>query len=491
MVGPPFAQELRAKKIGHVLVNTTTDPPWSQYFCCLVASTKDFVRQHPVATKRALRAIVKGADLCALDPKRVARLIADRGLARYDYTLQSLQEIPYGKWRGTTLRIHCVSTRCGCTTSDSSRAVRKNHRARHGLALPERAEERTEGLSLGVKMDGINGMSKTWSRRRFLAKASALGVAGFLDVPRAFAADPPPETTRIRLMKASLCTAPAYIAEELLRAEGFSDVQYFDDDQREIGTSKLVAIGAADFNMSFGLTTLIRVEAGEPVVMLAGVTPDATSYLLRAVRSIGDLRGCKVVVPGIGSTHHRFLSVMASYVGLDPRREISWVTLSREDGMRQLAEGKVDAYLGFPPDPQELRAKGVGHVVLNSSTDKPWSQYFCCMVIANSEFVRRNPIATKRALRALLKATDLCATQPERSAQFLVDRGYVQSREYALQTLNDVSYRKWREYNPEDSVRFFALRLHDVGLVKSSPQKLIARGTDWRFLNELKQELKA
>ena len=340
-------------------------------------------------------------------------------------------------------------------------------------------------------MGGINAVREQRSRRDFLARVSAIGAAGLLHIPRTFAADPPPETTRIRLMKASLCTAPAYVAEELLRAEGFSDVQYLDDDPHEIGTSKFVATGAADLNMSFGLTTLIRVEAGEPVVMLAGVhTGCYELFATERVRSIGDLRGCKVAVPGIGSTHHRFLSVMASYVGLDPRREISWVTLSREDRMRQLAEGKVDAYLGFPPDPQELRAKGIGHVVLNSSTDKPWSQYFCCMVIANSEFVRRNPIATKRALRALLKATDLCATQPERSAQFLVDRGYVQSRVYALQTLNDVSYRKWREYNPEDSVRFFALRLHDVGLVKSSPQKLIARGTDWRFLNELKQELK-
>jgi len=341
-------------------------------------------------------------------------------------------------------------------------------------------------------MDGINAMGKTWSRRCFLAQASALGAARFLDVPRAFAADPPPETTRIRLMKASLCTAPAYVAEELLHAEGFSDVQYLDDDPREIGPSKLVATGAADLNMSFGLTTLIRVEAGEPVVMLGGVhTGCYELFATERVRSIRDLRGRKVAVPGIGSTHHLFLSVMASYVGLDPRREIYWVTLSREDGKRQLAEGKVDAYLGFPPDPQELRAKGVGHVVLNSSTEKPWAQYFCCMVIGNTEFVRRNPIATKRALRALLKATDLCATQPERAAQFLVDKGYTQSREYALQTLSDVSYRKWRDYNPEDSVRFFALRLHEVGLVKSSPQKLIAQGTDWRFLNELKKELKA
>jgi NitT/TauT family transport system substrate-binding protein len=112
------------------------------------------------------------------------------------------------------------------------------------------------------------------------------------------------------------------------------------------------------------------------------------------------------------------------------------------------------------------------------------------MVVGNREFVRRNPVATKRALRALLKATDLCATQPSRSAQFLVDRGYVQSREHALQTLSDVPYRKWRDYNPEDSVRFFALRLHEVGMVKSSPQKLIAQGTDWRFFNELKKELK-
>jgi NitT/TauT family transport system substrate-binding protein len=39
-------------------------------------------------------------------------------------------------------------------------------------------------------------------------------------------------------------------------------------------------------------------------------------------------------------------------------------------------------------------------------------------------------------------------------------------------------------------MRFWALRLHEVGLIKWSPQKIIADGTDWRFLNELKRELK-
>jgi NitT/TauT family transport system substrate-binding protein len=182
---------------------------------------------------------------------------------------------------------------------------------------------------------------------------------------------------------------------------------------------------------------------------------------------------------------------MTSYVGLDPQRDISWVTLSRNECKHELAAGKVDAFLGFPPDPQELRANGIGHVVLNSSTDQPWSQYFCCMVIGNKDFVRRHPVATKRALRALLMATDLCATQPARSARYLVDKGYVQKYEHALETMNDVPYRKWRDFNIEDSVRFFALRLRDVGMVRSNPEKLIALGTDWRFLNELKRELKA
>jgi len=35
------------------------------------------------------------------------------------------------------------------------------------------------------------------------------------------------------------------------------------------------------------------------------------------------------------------------------------------------------------------------------------------------------------------------------------------------------------------------LRLHEVGLIKSSPEKLIAQAAGWRFLNELKKELKA
>ena len=99
-------------------------------------------------------------------------------------------------------------------------------------------------------------------------------------------------------------------------------------------------------------------------------------------------------------------------------------------------------------------------------------------------------MATKRAVRAILKSADLCALDPGRAARLVVDRGYTERYDYAFETIRGLPYTKWRDYDPEDTVRFYALRLHEVGMVKSSPQKLIAQGTDWRFLNELKRELK-
>ena len=85
----------------------------------------------------------------------------------------------------------------------------------------------------------------------------------------------------------------------------------------------------------------------------------------------------------------------------------------------------------------------------------------------------------------------MCAAEPARAARRLVDGGFADRYDYALQTLTELPYDKWRDYDPEDSLRFYALRLHEAGMTKSSPQKIIADGTDWRFLNELKRELKA
>jgi NitT/TauT family transport system substrate-binding protein len=177
---------------------------------------------------------------------------------------------------------------------------------------------------------------------------------------------------------------------------------------------------------------------------------------------------------------------------MDPRQDLKWVVgASSADAMRLFVAGQADAFLAFPPQPQELMAQRIGHLLLNTAQDRPWSQYFCCVVAANRDFARRHPVAAKRALRAMLKAADICANEPERAARYLVAKNYEPRYEIGLSVLRSLPYDRWRQADPEDTIRFHALRLHEVGMIKSTPQKIIAQGTDWRFLNELKRELKA
>lgn len=335
----------------------------------------------------------------------------------------------------------------------------------------------------------------TLNRREFLHGLTTAGTATLLGAySTPVAAEPPPETTRLRLEgSGGTCQAPKYVAEELLRAEGFTDLQYVNSEAPNLFSRRIKALssGETDFDLQFLPDLVIELEKTTPIVILAGQHVGRFELFAGGrVRAIRDLKHKTIAVRELGSTEHLFLSVILSYIGLDQAKDIIWVRVPFPEAVRLLAEEKIDAVLGFPPLPQQLRAQKIGHVILNSTTDRPWWQHFCCMVVANRDFVRRNPVATKRVIRALLKANDVCALIPDRSAQLLVGKGDTKGYDLALQTLTEIPYGKWREYDPEASVRFFALRLHEAGLIKSSPQKIIATGTDWRFLHELKKELK-
>lgn len=239
--------------------------------------------------------------------------------------------------------------------------------------------------------------------------------------------------------------------------------------------------------MGLALNHVEAIDAGQPITVIAGVHIGCYELFAKeSIRSITELKGKTV---GLKSSPRDLLTLIAAQIGLDAVKDIHLV--SGADALELFAQGKIDGFLGFPPEPQELRARNAGHVIVSLGADRPWSQYLCCMLTGSREYVRNHPVATKRVLRAVLKATDLCATEPARVARQLVDRGFTPRYDYALQTLNENPYDKWREYDPEDTIRFYALRLYDAGIIKSSPQKILADGTDWRFLNELKRELKA
>src|SRR5438046_6145834 len=235
---------------------------------------------------------------------------------------------------------------------------------------------------------------ESWSRREFVSGLTLAGTAGFAGIrPARVGAEPPPETTRLRLYHStSVCVAPQYIVGELLKAEGFSDIKYVKT--TTAGISKVLASGEVDVSLHFVAPLVIQLDAGDPITVLGGVHPGCFELFgTDRVRVLRDLKGKTVAITELGQPAHVFLSSMLAHVGLDPKKDVTFAEHPAAESKRLLAAGKVDAYLAFTPD-------------------------------------------------------------------------------------------------PEDSVRFYALRLHEAGMIKASPQKIIAQGTDWRFFNELKRELK-
>jgi NitT/TauT family transport system substrate-binding protein len=274
---------------------------------------------------------------------------------------------------------------------------------------------------------------------------------------------------------------------------GFTDVRFIVEGSG-VDSSQWIARGELDFDWNYPAIHLASIEAGVPIVVLAGMHSGCLELIANdRVHSIADLKGKKVGVQAVRTqpSPYVWVTLMAAYIGLDPARDIEWVTRDDVTAMQLFIEGKIDAFLAVPPEPQELRDRDIGHTILATAVDQPWSEYYCCMLSGSAEYVSRYPVATKRVLRALLKAVDLCMSEPELVARQMVDGGFALSYDHALGTLTDVRYDRWREYDPEDTLRFFALRLHEVGMIRSTPNQLIAKGTDWRFLNELKRELKA
>jgi NitT/TauT family transport system substrate-binding protein len=187
------------------------------------------------------------------------------------------------------------------------------------------------------------------SRRDFLASASLAATAGLVGLGRPLADEGALETTAIRLIRSSgICVAPIYIAEELLRAEGFANIRYVAA-PGGLATARLTARGEADFLINFAAPLLIPMDDGEPLTVIAGAHVGCFELFANdTVHRIADLKGKRVGVQAIGSSQHVFLASMATYVGLDPNRDINWVTSSSPKPKELFVEGKIDAFLGFP-----------------------------------------------------------------------------------------------------------------------------------------------
>jgi NitT/TauT family transport system substrate-binding protein len=358
-----------------------------------------------------------------------------------------------------------------------------------------------------VMRDRQGDQGRLFTRRHVLQGAAGLGLAaaggtvlsacGFDTGAGGNASEPEPdaplETTSIRLWSRPnvQCNAAQYMAERFLREEGFTDVQY-----PQVSAKDLIddgpASGKLDFGIGYAAAWIPLIDKGLPVVMLGGVHIGCWQVFATGdIKSLRDFKGKTVSIISPTFTDGIFMAMTLNDVGLDIGKDVKIVNHPPAENARILSSGEVDAVVAFPPISKDLRVKGIGRVVLDSVTDPPWSNYYCCTAVTNREWMEKHPVATKRALRAMVKGADMVAKNPDASARFMVDRGYSENFDYTCDILKEIPYNNiWRDFDPVDSVRFYALRLKQAGLIKSTPDEILERGTDFRYLNELRRELK-
>jgi NitT/TauT family transport system substrate-binding protein len=348
------------------------------------------------------------------------------------------------------------------------------------------------------------------NRREFIKKTALTGAAAYLGIGSDYgiaAVEPPPETTTVRFQQIkSPCWVPQLMAEPLLREEGFTDIQYIKHEKISQGEEDILA-GKVDFTADFTANSLMKFAPGAPIDFISGLHVGCWSLIVSdRIKSIRDLKGKKVWALGQRTTSANasasvmyrqraipnvFFKALIGYVGLDPDNDVEYVVVPKDEAIELFKRGKIDAFLSFPPGPQQLRAAGIGKVLVDTNVDRPWAQYYCCMITGRRDFIRNNPIATRKVIRSILRANDLVSQDPAMAAQLLVDRKLrkAHDQEFMAQSLREIPYDKWRHYSPEDTIRFWALRLNELGIIKHSPQEYISKNTDWSHVSSLKKEM--
>jgi NitT/TauT family transport system substrate-binding protein len=334
-------------------------------------------------------------------------------------------------------------------------------------------------------------------RRTFLGAVGAAALGACLPnstTTETSTAIGPPETATVRINYQVGCDPWTWLADDFLKAEGFTDVRVLNDPALFADGA---ARGLADLDVFFGTDLAARVDAGQPIIALAGTHTGCFELWARpGINSFRDLRGKRILVDKRDALLDPFYGMWVGFlawVGVDPS-EVQFIEMAdpAHTNVDRYIGGMSDAILASVTEGPALRAdpNTPGRRIFDMGMDKPWSGYYCCMLGANRDWAKANPNATKRATRAVLRAIDYGAKDREQAVKVAVEKKVPEDLSLLYEAIKDLNY-KWRDFDPEDTVRFYALRLADAKLLKKTPSRIISDGTDFAFLHRMQKELTA
>ncbi|MEY2466393.1 MAG: sulfonate transport system substrate-binding protein, partial [Verrucomicrobiota bacterium] len=236
--------------------------------------------------------------------------------------------------------------------------------------------------------------------------------------------------TKIRVGYIGLtCEAPIFTAVE----KGF-----FKEEGLDVSLVKcewanykdVLALGGYDITHHLVMYFLKPIEQGLDVKFTGGIHRGCLRVQAKAssaIRTIEDLRGKRIGVPGMGTPPFIFANRVLGAHGIDPRTEVHWIVFPAGELGLALDKGEVDAVADSEPIGSMLLAQGKVRNVADQAADAPYKDEYCCAVIVNGKYLAANPKASAAATRALLKAAKWVEANPAAAAQLSVEKKYLAS----------------------------------------------------------------
>jgi len=304
---------------------------------------------------------------------------------------------------------------------------------------------------------------------------------------------PPPETNTIRIACFG-CDAPIMAAERYLRQEGFTDIEITGATSPPEFESAL-ASGKVHLGPMDPPQFASNVQRGQAVVGFGSLHPGCLEiWAHEGIGSLTDLRGRTIVVgsKAISDPPYSYISIVLKYAGVDPK-EVNFVAQTGANPVNLYLEGKNDAVRVGADRAPALKANPAnkGHMVHSQLMDDPWSKLACCILVTTQDWYHSNPVAAKRAIRAIFRAADFQPDDRADAVKPLTDKGFFGGASNFDNVLAaaDMVPANWRDLDTEKTVRFYGKLLTDVGLLTKSVDE-VAKALDLRIFNELRTELK-
>jgi NitT/TauT family transport system substrate-binding protein len=334
--------------------------------------------------------------------------------------------------------------------------------------------------------------------RRGVGAAAVLTAGPFLAscAPAAVSPSPtvtatlgPPETTSIGLA-AGACDSAIFGAERYLREEGFTDIRFTDT-----ATPAAITAGTAQIGNAFPHAFFNAVESAPKVVALGGLHTGCNEiWANTGIASVKDLKGRQITVTSkaLSNLQYAWIAMVVKQAGVDPK-DVNFVVQADANSTQLYLDGKDAAIFVATTAAAALKTNPAnkGTMIFSQVMDEPWKSNNCCFILASEPWYRANPIAAKRAMRAIYRTADTLPANRSDAAKLAADKGLFGGAPALanITTAANMVPLDWRSYDLEKAVRFYAPLLTDVGLLKASTDDLL-KAVDLKIFKELSTELK-